>query len=212
MTTLESSKAVWYLMRGTGVVSLALLTAVLVLGIATVNRWRPGGTPAFVTAAVHRSISLLSVVFIAVHVGTAVADPYASVNAVAVAVPFVGSSKPLWVGLGAVSLDLVIALIVSSLLRRRVPMRAWRAVHWVAYLCWPAALAHGLGLGSDASKAWLQVLVALCVGSVGLALVWRLTARRPGKRLERAPASRSATGSRPVAVASVRRTRAEVSA
>jgi sulfoxide reductase heme-binding subunit YedZ len=164
---------------------------VLVLGIATVNRWRPGGTPAFVTAAVHRSISLLSVLFIGLHVATALVDPYASVNAVAVLVPFVGSGKPLWVGLGALSVDLVVALILSSLLRRRLSLRTWRAVHWLAYLCWPAALAHGLGLGSDAGKAWLQALSALCIGSVALALAWRVRARRPGKRLEPSPVPRS---------------------
>jgi sulfoxide reductase heme-binding subunit YedZ len=182
MTTLETSKSIWYLMRATGVVSLVLLTAVLALGIATVNRWRLGKTPAFVTAGVHRSISLLSVVFVAVHVVTAVVDPYAGVNVVGAVVPFVGSSNPLWIGFGAVSLDLVAALIVSSLLRRRIGVRAWRAVHWTAYLSWPVAFAHTLGTGSDVGTIWLRVVAALCFGVVTSAAVWRLAARRPGKR------------------------------
>lgn len=185
MTTLETSKAIWYLMRATGVVSLVLLTAVLALGIATVKRWRPGKTPAFVTAGVHRSLSLLSVVFVAVHVVTAVVDSYAGVSLVSVVVPFVGSSKPLWVGFGAVSLDLVVALIVSSLLRRRIGARAWRAIHWTAYLSWPVAFAHAVGMGSDAGATWFQVVAGLCSGVVAAAVALRLVDRRPGKRLER---------------------------
>jgi sulfoxide reductase heme-binding subunit YedZ len=185
MTTLETSKAIWYLMRATGVVSLVLLTVVLALGIATVNRWRPGKAPAFVTAGVHRSLSLLSVVFVAVHVVTAVIDSYAHVSLVSVVVPFVGSSNPLWVGFGAVSLDLVAALIVSSLLRRRIGARAWRAIHWTAYLSWPVAFAHAVGMGSDVGTTWFQVVAVVCSGVVAAAVALRLASRRPGKRLER---------------------------
>jgi sulfoxide reductase heme-binding subunit YedZ len=187
VNTLETSKSIWYLMRATGVVSLVLLTAVIALGIATVNRWRPGNAPAFVTAGVHRSISLLSVVFVAVHVVTAVVDPYAGVSVVGAVVPFAGSSRPLWIGFGAISLDLVVALIVSSLLRRRLGARVWRAVHWVAYLCWPVAFAHTLGTGSDVNTIWLRGVAVLCFGVVAAAAAWRLAARRPGKRLERRP-------------------------
>jgi predicted ferric reductase len=184
MSTLDSSMSVWYLMRATGVVSLVLLTAVMVLGIGTVQRWRPPNAPAFVTAGMHRSISLLSVVFVGVHVVTAVVDPYATVSAIATVVPFVGSSQPLWIGLGAVSLDLVLALIASSLLRRRLGARAWRAVHWTAYLCWPVAAVHSLGIGTDVGTTWLRIIVAVCAGSLALAVATRVASGRPGKRLE----------------------------
>jgi sulfoxide reductase heme-binding subunit YedZ len=176
--------AVWYLMRATGVVSLVLLTIVFALGIATTNRWRVGRSPAFVTPAVHRSLALLSVVFVAIHVVTAVVDPYAAVSVVAVAVPFASSWKPVWVGMGALSLDLVAALIVSSLLRRRVGLRAWRAIHWLAYLSWPVAFAHSLGTGSDVGTLWLQLVAGACALAIGLAVAWRVALRRPGKHLE----------------------------
>ena len=113
-----TSKADWYLMRGSGIVSLLLFTAVVVLGIATVKRWRPGRLPRFVTPSLHRSISLLAVLFLGVHIATAVIDPYAMVGIAAVFVPFVAGKSAFWVGLGALSLDLIAVLIVSSLLRR----------------------------------------------------------------------------------------------
>ena len=181
---LFGSKALWYLMRASGVVSLVLLTGVIVLGIATVNRWRPGRLPRFVTASLHRSISLLAVVFVAVHVVTAVADPYAMVGVAAVVVPFVAAKSALWVGLGALSLDVIGALIVSSLLRRHIGRRVWRALHWLAYLAWPLAVFHGLGMGSDSSALWLRAVTGACIVLVGLAVAFRLRWQEPAKHLE----------------------------
>lgn len=179
-----ASKADWYLMRGTGIVSLLLLTFVVVLGVATVKRWRPGRLPRFVTPSLHRSISLLAVVFLAVHVATAVADPYALVSLASVFVPFVAAKSGFWVGLGALSLDLIAVLIVSSLLRRHLGPRLWRALHWAAYLSWPVALAHSLGMGTDASTIWLRSLAGACVALVGIALAFRLRLKPAGKHLD----------------------------
>ena len=131
---------VWYLMRGSGVVSLLLLTAVSALGMATVSRWRPARVPRFVTLGLHRNLSLLALVFLAIHVLTAVVDPDASVRAVSVFVPAISDRYGLWLGLAALALDLVIALVVTSLLRPRLPDRLWRGVHWLAYLAWPVAV------------------------------------------------------------------------
>jgi methionine sulfoxide reductase heme-binding subunit len=182
--TAFSSNAVWYLMRASGVVSLVLLTAVLMLGIATFRRWSPARSPRFVTASLHRSLSLLAVVFVAVHVVTAVVDPYAAVGAAGAVVPFVAGRSAFWVGLGALSLDVLAALIVSSLLRARLAPATWRLVHRASYLCWPLALAHGFGMGTDASSPWLEASGAVCVVSVGASVLWRLAAPRPAKHLE----------------------------
>jgi len=117
MNALVTSKAIWYVMRGSGVVSLLLLTGVVALGIATSVRWRPRELPGFVTAGLHRSVALLSVVFVVLHVASAVLDPYAVVGVAAVFVPLLAGKSAVWVGVGALSVDLVAALIVSSLLR-----------------------------------------------------------------------------------------------
>jgi predicted ferric reductase len=181
------SNAVWYLMRATGAVSLILLTFVLVLGIATANRFRPGKRPVYVTAAVHRSVALLSVAFLAVHIVTAVIDPYAMVGLAAVVIPFVAAARPLQVGLGALALDLLIALIGTSLLRKRVGVRTWRAVHWVAYLCWPVAFMHGLTMGTDTTSLWLAAVDSTCLAAVAATVAWRLL----GPRATAAPRARA---------------------
>jgi sulfoxide reductase heme-binding subunit YedZ len=164
---------VWYLMRATGIVSLLLLTVVVALGVATTQRAKLAGHRA-VTLGVHRRASLLAVVFLAVHVLTAVVDPDAAVGLVALFVPFAGAARPFWVGLGALALQLVAALVVTSLLRRHLSRRTWKGIHWLAYAAWPLALFHGIGMGSDAGQSWMLLVNIGCVAVVGAAVVWRL--------------------------------------
>jgi methionine sulfoxide reductase heme-binding subunit len=166
----------WCLMRATGVVSLLLLTVVFALGIATSNRFRPRGLPLFVTTTVHRNASLLALAFLGVHVTTAIVDPDAAVRLVAVVVPFTAGWAPFWVGLGALAFDLVAALVLTSLLRRRLDYRVWRAIHWAAYAAWPLALLHGLGAGTDSGTVWLRGVDALCLATVTAASLWRVAA------------------------------------
>jgi sulfoxide reductase heme-binding subunit YedZ len=180
MIGVSSSQAVWYLTRGTGTVSLILLTSVTVLGILNAVRWRPPVTPRFVVQRVHRNLSLLSVVFIVIHIATAVIDGFAPIRWIDAVVPFRSAYRPLWLGLGAVSFDLLIAVAVTSLIRARLGHRAWRAVHWTSYALWGAAVFHGLGIGSDSKQLWMLALVVASVGAVVAAVVWRVVVGWPG--------------------------------
>jgi sulfoxide reductase heme-binding subunit YedZ len=166
--------AAWYLMRGSGVVSLILLTGVVVLGILTTNRVQLGRLPRFVTLGLHRSISLLSVVFLAVHIVTAIVDPYAAVSVLQVVLPLPTNGYAFWLGLGALSLDVVGAVIVTSLLRQRLSRRVWKTVHWLSYASWPFAFAHSLGIGTDAGSIWFIAVAVACTASIAVATVWRL--------------------------------------
>ncbi len=171
--------AYWYLTRGTGAVSLALLTLTVALGVANVRRVHAERLPRFVIDAVHRNASLLAVVFVAVHVVTSLLDGYAPIRLADVVLPFGSAYRPLWLGFGALSLDLLVAVIVTSLLRRRFGHRAWRATHWLAYASWPVALLHSLGTGSDTRTTWMLVLTGGCLIVVIVAVVARATAGWP---------------------------------
>lgn len=179
MIAVTSSQAVWYLTRGTGAVSLLLLTAVTVLGILNAVRWSPPGTPRFVLQRVHRNVSLLAVVFIVVHIATAVIDGFAPIRWIDAIVPFRSAYRPLWLGLGALAFDLMLAVIVTSLIRARLGYRVWRAVHWTAYGLWAIAVFHGLGIGSDSKQLWMLTLVVCSVGAVAVATVWRIAVGWP---------------------------------
>jgi hypothetical protein len=172
----------WYATRASGVMALVLLTATVVLGVAGTARFATPRWPRVITARLHRNLSLLAVAFVAAHVLTTELDPFAPVGWVSAIVPFASPYRTLWLGLGTVAFDMLLAVVVTSLLRARLGYRAWRAVHWLGYACWPVALWHGLGTGTDSKLSWLLVLDAACVAAVTGALGWRLSlaGARPG--------------------------------
>ena len=173
----------WYATRAAGLVTLLLLTASVLLGVMTAGRFSSDRWPRFLTVGLHRNISLLVLVFLALHVGTTVLDSYVSIPVTAVFVPFASSYKTFWLGLGAIALDLLLALIVTSLVRGRLGHRSWRRVHWLAYACWPVGLAHGLGIGTDRDTVWVFAMTIACAAAVAAATTWRLvTTVRAGAR------------------------------
>ncbi|HLM84596.1 MAG TPA: ferric reductase-like transmembrane domain-containing protein [Solirubrobacteraceae bacterium] len=163
----------WYLTRSTGVVALLLLTAAVVLGVIDVGRWSTPRWPRFVVDSLHRSVSMLVLVFLGLHIITAALDSFAPISPVDAIIPFIGSYRPFWLGLGAVAFDLLLAIAITSVLRQRLGHRAWRITHWLAYACWPIALLHGLGTGSDVKSAWSLALTAMCVLAVVIAVCVR---------------------------------------
>jgi sulfoxide reductase heme-binding subunit YedZ len=163
--------SLWYLTRATGAVTLVLLTISLVIGIAGVGRLQRPGWPRFVVEGVHRNVSLLAIVVLAIHIATSVLDPFAGIHLIDAFIPFAGSYRPLWLGLGAFASDLMIAIAVTSMLRRRIGHTVWRATHWLAYLCWPVAVLHTVGTGSDVKQLWLLALTGACIACVIVA-VW----------------------------------------
>jgi DMSO/TMAO reductase YedYZ heme-binding membrane subunit len=179
------SHAYWYATRASGVVSLVLLTAVVALGVAGSLRLRSERWPRFVVTGLHRNLTLLTLAFLTGHVVTTLLDSFTPIGVRDAFIPFLASYRPIWLGLGAVAFDLLLALTVTSLLRARVGYRAWRSLHWLAYAAWPVALAHGLGTGSDARFGWLQALAAGCVLLVVAALAARLysSPAAPARRL-----------------------------
>lgn len=174
MTLDVHGPGLWYVTRATGLVSLLLLTASVLLGLLTAGRFASQRWPRFLTQGLHRNISLLVLAFLAMHIASTVLDRYVSISLTAAFVPFASSYKTGWLSLGAVALDLLIALIVTSLVRDRLGYRAWRRLHWLAYACWPVAVAHGLGIGTDGSVTWVVTLTLSCVGCVCAGVAWRV--------------------------------------
>jgi hypothetical protein len=173
-TVTSSSRALWYLTRGFGLVALILLTVTMVLGLTQAVRFARPGWPRFVFSALHKNASLVALVLLVIHIVTSVLDSYAPIRIVDIFIPFISRYRPVWLGFGALSLDVLLAVLVTSLLRDRLGHRAWRAVHWAAFACWPLAVVHGLGTGSDTKFGWVLIINIVCVAAVLAALWWRL--------------------------------------
>lgn len=164
----------WYLTRASGAVALVLLTASVCLGILGPLRFSAPRWPRFAVDSLHRDVSLAGVALIVVHVVTTVLDGFAPINLMDGLIPFLSPYRPLWLGLGTLSFDLMLALVITSLVRRRLGYGAWRAVHWLAYVSWPVAVLHGLGTGTDVKQWWMLLLTIICVGAVLAAVLARI--------------------------------------
>ena len=168
-----TSPDLWYLNRGTGLVLLAVFTLTVVLGVLSAGQ---GGRiwPRFATQSIHRGLSLVSTILLVAHVFTAVVDEFVDIRWWQAFVPMGGTYRPLYLGLGALALDLTIAVGLTSLLRQRLGERAWRIVHSTSYLAWASSVVHTLGIGTDASSPLGRPVVVTCVGVVLAAVILRL--------------------------------------
>jgi sulfoxide reductase heme-binding subunit YedZ len=171
-----TDQLLWYTTRAAGAVSMMMLTGVVVLGVLSSLRYAPAGLPRFFTPSLHRNVALLTLVFLGLHIVTAVVDPFTSLGWLPAIVPFSSSYRTFWLGLGTIAFELLTAVIVTSLLRGWIGASAWRAVHWLAYAAWPVAIVHGLGTGTDAWSAWFFALTCACIAAVAFAVVYRLAA------------------------------------
>jgi methionine sulfoxide reductase heme-binding subunit len=171
---MTASPVDWYAARAAGIVAYVLLTGGVLLGTLLAGRVRVPRWPAFAVTDVHRFVSLLVGVFVSLHVLAIWLDSYVHFSLAQIVVPGASSYRPLWVALGIVAAELLLAIAVTNLLRRRIGHRRWRRVHYLTFLVWAGATVHGLGAGTDSSAAWLRLLYVLSIASVLGAVVWRV--------------------------------------
>lgn len=174
-----TNSILWYTARGAGAVTLILLTGVVVLGILSVLRVQSPNWPRFLTAGLHRNLALMTLVFLGLHIVTAVIDPYTNLGWMAAVIPFSSYYRTLWLGLGVIAFELLLAIVVSSLVRGLIGLGIWRGIHWLAYAAWPIAVIHGFGTGTDAWSKWLIVITAACIATVATSIVYRVVAGSP---------------------------------
>lgn len=166
----------WDTARAGGLVSYVLLTTAVSLGLVLRNRWQSTRWPRLVTNELHGYVSLLALVFIAVHVLAVAIDPFTHFGLTAVLVPFASHYRPVWMSLGIVALYLLLAVWISSRLRRRIGHRLWRQIHVLAFGVYGAATLHGIGTGSDTRTIWAAAIYVVSVALVGSLLAVRLLA------------------------------------
>ncbi|HEY4420835.1 MAG TPA: ferric reductase-like transmembrane domain-containing protein [Pseudonocardia sp.] len=157
-----------------GLVAMLLLTATVVLGTLHSGRASSASWPRFAVHAVHRNVSLLAIAFLVIHIVIAIGKPRSGLSWPVAVVPCSSTPHPIWLGMGTVALEFLLAAIITSMLRVRIGFRSWRAVHVAAYASWPLALAHGLGLGTtDRRLSWVVALYLGCAVAVAAAITRR---------------------------------------
>ena len=170
-----NSKVWWYVERSGGIVAWVLLALSVLWGLALSTkvfgkRPRPNWL-----LDLHRFLGGLSVVFTAVHVIAIVFDSFVNITIVNVLVPFTGTWKPGAVAWGIVTMYALVAVEITSLLRKRLSKTAWRAIHYLSFPLFATATIHVLTAGTDRRTVLLRALVVsgVLVTSVLTALrIW----------------------------------------
>ncbi len=176
MSTLTDGPVLWYLNRGTGVTLMVLFTVSTVLGVLSAREGRRRLVPGIVTQGLHRNLALITLGLLLAHVTSAVVDTFVDIRWWQALSPLGATYQPLWLGAGAIALDLIVVLVLTSMLRARIPHRVWRGVHWLGYLAWAVSMAHAAGIGTDASTDWGRRTGLVCIGAVLGAALMRLFA------------------------------------
>jgi sulfoxide reductase heme-binding subunit YedZ len=165
------------LVRASGTVDIVLLTVTVALGVSVIGSGTVGGAPRFFVRHIHRNVSLLAVALLIAHVVAAVMLLHLSV--IASVVPFASQARRLYLGLGVLGADLMVAVAVTSMVRMRLGLRRWRYLHLTAYVAWVAAIVHGAAPGTDVGVPWVANLDIACVAAVVACAIVRLTQLQP---------------------------------
>jgi DMSO/TMAO reductase YedYZ heme-binding membrane subunit len=197
-----SPQLAWYVSRSTGIVSWVLLSASALWGIALSTRLlasRP--SPAWLLD-LHRLLAGLACMLVAIHVGALVADNFVAFGPAEILVPLRSSWNPVAVAWGVVALYLLVAVELTSLLKRRMPARWWRRVHRSSFPLWLLATAHGLSAGPDTNNPVVQWSLLL-IATIGLFVgIVRWLSPRPDRKARPDAGKEQATGNVPGAVSS----------
>lgn len=187
MIQADLTKALWDLSRATGLVATCILAATIVVGIIARSGRNLPGLGRFGASNLHKTLALTGVGLIAVHVTTLLFDPYAQLRLVDIVVPFAGSYRPLWLGMGTLTVDILIVVTLVALLRHRLGPRVFRVTHWATYALFPIVVVHGLGTGTDATTSWSRAIVFSMVALVLVALMWRSSESFAERGIRRTP-------------------------
>jgi predicted ferric reductase len=148
--------------------SFALASLSVLVGLLMSLRWQHWQLPRLVQDGLHRQLTILCLVFTAVHVLAVWVDPFTHFGLADLLIPFAAAYKPLPMALGIVSLYLLLAVWISSQLRNRIGFARWRQLHYAAFGVYTLGALHGLSIGSDTHALWAQVLYAAGIVPVAL--------------------------------------------
>jgi predicted ferric reductase len=168
----------WNIARAGGFTAYILLTLAVVVGLALSTQLQsPSRWPRLINSELHNFLTLLSTIFMVVHVLAVWIDPFTRFGWNEIFIPFASHYRPVWMALGIVALYLGIAIGISTWLRPRIGYTWWRRLHVLTFGVYVLATLHGLGTGSDTQTWWGLGIYLVSIVLVGLLLCQRLLAR-----------------------------------
>jgi DMSO/TMAO reductase YedYZ heme-binding membrane subunit len=177
----------WYLSRATGLVAWGLAVGAILVALALASRALGPRPKAPWLLSLHRWLGGLTVLFTVGHVAAIVADSFVHFGVADVAVPFASGWKPAPVAAGIVAAWVLLAIEVTSLQMRRLPKRAWHAIHMASYLVAVLATLHGITAGTDTANPIFAWSMLAAMAATAFFATYRRLAPRKAARAKPVP-------------------------
>ncbi len=180
----------WDVARAGGLTAYVLLTGAVLVGLALSLKYQSPRWPRLINSEWHNYLTLLSTVFLGVHVLAVAVDPYTHFGLAELLVPLASHYRPFWMALGIVGLYLGIAIGVSTLIRPLIGYKLWRRLHVLTLVVYALATVHGIFTGTDTLTWWGWALYVCSVVPVATLTAIRLLGpeEEPSKQRKSAPA------------------------
>lgn len=150
----EHDKLPWYGTRLFGMLAYGALALSMVYGLLLSTGLLDAIAHRAVSFTLHQDLAAIGLGLGMIHGALLMLDKTVPYSPGQVLLPFGGPYRPLWVGMGQIGLYSMAIVYVSFSVRRRIGQRAWRLLHYVTFLTFFGATAHGLMSGSDTSAPW----------------------------------------------------------
>lgn len=190
----EYERLPWYLTRATALLAYLALTGSVVYGLLLSTKILDRITHRAVSFTLHQDLSSIALALALVHAAVLLVDRSVPYSPLEVIVPFSGPYRPIWVGVGQISLGITLIVLLSFYVRKRIGQPRWRRLHYLSFVAFVGATVHGLMTGSDTSAAWVYLGYLLMSCLVMFLLVYRIVLAVSLKRLAARPPSASVSG------------------
>jgi DMSO/TMAO reductase YedYZ heme-binding membrane subunit len=187
--TQEHDRVPWYVTRISALLAYLAITASVVYGLLLSTQLLDRIAHRAVSFTLHQDLASVGLALALVHAAVLMIDRSVPYTPLQVVVPFIGPYEPLWVGMGQIALGLTIAVLASFYLRRRIGQKAWRQLHYVSFLAFLAATAHGLMAGTDSGAPWAFAGYVAAIAAVAFLLAYRIVMAMAARRASLAAGS-----------------------
>lgn len=169
----------WYVTRSSAVLAWVLLTVSVLWGILLATRVaRKIDNPSWLQD-LHRYLSGIAIVMVAVHMFSLMLDGYLHLSATELFVPFASHYRALAVALGVLAMYLLVAVWLSSLIKDRLPRSVWKGIHYASYAIVLLVAFHAGWSGTDVTELWYRITAGTIIGLTAVSLIVRVVVGRP---------------------------------
>jgi methionine sulfoxide reductase heme-binding subunit len=163
----------WLIIRGSGVVAFALLSAATIWGLLVSTKLLGRLVKAKPLTWFHESLGIGSLLATVVHVGVLSVHDFLDFSWVEILVPGLSDWRPLAVTAGIGALYGLVLVSTSFYFKRWIGQKVWRTIHFASFGVFVTSLLHGVWAGTDTAS---PLMIGLYLGSA--VVVFSLVAMR----------------------------------